>query len=237
MSSYTISVTGNTSLLKCSLFPSLDLKENYQWEAALLDFTTFNSIPNVIENFNNKLHYYTDKTLTKMETVSLETGSYEIDDISIYLQEKLGKDAIKLKANNNLLRCELLCKYTVDFSKDHSIGSLLGFSTLGPEAVKKPATLHVSDKTVNIIKVNVININCNIVQGAYDNGVNGHIIHSFFPTVPPGFKIIEKPHNLVYLPVNYNHITDIVLSITDQDGDEVDFRGEDITVRIHIRSR
>lgn len=233
MSSYTVSISSNSSTLRSTLFPSLILRKGKVWEAALLDFTTYNSIPNIIEGVNNKFYYLKDDKIGPTGIIDLKTGSYEIEDINRKLQEHLGKNNIDLTANNNLLRSDLTCKYAVDFTKADSIGSLLGFPTTS--GVLEPGKTHTSENTVNIIKVNVINITCNIVQGAYRDGANEHILHTFYPTVPPGFKIVEKPHNLVYLPLNTSYISDIVLNVLDQNGDVIDFRGEIITLRLHIR--
>lgn len=238
MSSYTVTLNSNSSILHTTLFPAIHLSKDKEWEAALLDFTTYNSIPNITEGKNNKFYYYKSKnsngTVDKPEIVSLSTGAYEITDINNVLQKKLGETNISLEANNSLLKAELKSKYYVDFSQQDSIGSVLGF----PSSTKllEPNKTHVGSDTVNIIQVNAINITCNIVQGAYSDGVNKHILHSFYPTVEPGFKIVEKPHNLVYLPLSTSHISDIVLNVLDQDGNLVDFRGELITVRIHIKS-
>lgn len=231
MPSYTVSITDESSSLQTRLFPQLHLKEDREWEVALLDFSTYNSIPNITEGINNKFHYVKDDSET--EFVEFKTGAYEITDINRELQNQLGEDVIKLNANNNNLRCELKCKYFVDFSQPESIGNLLGFPSNSP--VLEPNIVHTSPYTVNINKINVINITCNIVQGAYKDGSNGHILHSFYPLVSPGFKIVEKPHNLIYLPLNSSHISDIVLNVLDQDGNAVDFRGEIITLRLHIR--
>lgn len=238
MSSYTVTLNSKSSILETTLFPALRLSESKEWEAALLDFTTFNSIPNVSEGLNNKIYYYKSKddkgNLIDEHVISLSTGAYEIDDINKVLQKKLGEKNIKIEANNSLLKAEITSKYYIDFSKPNSIGSLLGFPTSAK--VLEPNVTHIGINTVNIIQVNVINISCNIIQGSYLNGVNKHILHSFYPTVEPGFKIVEKPHNLVYLPLSTSHISDIVLNVLDQDGNQVDFRGETITVRIHIKS-
>lgn len=59
-----------------------------------------------------------------------------------------------------------------------------------------------SDAPVAIIKVNITEVQCNIVQSAYKNGEEEHTIRSFYPIVQPSFKIVKKPSNLVYLPVN-----------------------------------
>src|SRR5204863_3720903 len=128
------------------------------------------------------------------EVIEIKTGSYEITDINKEFQNQMGNDVIELRANNNNLRSEIKCKYYIDFTQPASIGSLLGFPS--SSSILEPNVYHTSPKTVNIIKVNVNNITCNIVQGAYKDGSNQHILHTFYPTVPPGFKIVEKPHNL-----------------------------------------
>lgn len=215
------------------MFPPIHLRQDREWEAALLDFATYNSIPNISEGVNSKLHFMKSFNETSHEVVELKTGAYEITDINRELQSLLGKSVIELKANNNNLRSEIKCKYFIDFSQAGSIGELLGFpKTL---SILEPNVVHTSPATVNINKINAINITCNIVQGSYKDGSNGHVLHTFYPSVPPGFKIVEKPHNLIYLPLNTTHISDIVLNVLDQEGNVVDFREEIITLRLHIR--
>lgn len=238
MASYTVSITGNSSTLRSILFPALRLQKDKLWEAALLDLTTYNSIPNIIENVNNKIHYYKNKDqggeYSKFEEFSLPTGSYELLDINEIIQEHFGKDNIVIKGNNNTLKTEITSKYFIDLSQSHSIGEILGFPKTTP--ILEANKTHTGDKTVNIVRVNTVDITCNIIQGSYRNGENRHILHTFYPSVPPGFKIIERPNNLVYLPLNTTYISDIVLNILDQDGNIVDFREESIAVRLHIRS-
>lgn len=138
-----------------------------------------------------------------------------------------------MKANNNLLRTELTSKFFIDFTKPGSIGSLLGFPLTTP--ILEPNKTHIGTENVNIVKVNTINITCNLIQGSYKDGFNQHILHTFYPAVAPGFKIVEKPHNLVYLPLSTTYISDIELNVLDQDGSIIDFRGEAISVRLHIK--
>ena len=59
--------------------------------------------------------------------------------------------------------------------------------------------------------------------------------YSFFPDVSPGFKIIESPVNLVYLPLLTDTISNLNLSITDQDDNLLNLRDEKLTARFHIR--
>lgn len=238
MSSYTVSVAGNSSTLKSTLFPALRLRKDKEWEVALLDLTTYNSIPNVLEGVNNKIHYYKtkgkDNKYSDIQEIQLPTGSYEVDDINDVIQNELGKNVIAISGNNNTLKTELKSLYYIDFGKEGSMGRLLGFPST--TSILEPGKTHVSENTVNIIQVNAINVMCNIIHGSYKNGENSHILHTFYLSVPPGFKIIERPHNLVYLPLNTSYISDIVLNILDQDGRQVDFRGEDIVIRLHIRT-
>lgn len=237
MSSFTVSIESTSSVLKSTLFPALYLHGNKDWEVALLDFTTYNSIPNVTENVNNQLHYYRTKskegTFSNLEVATFQTGSYEIDDIDHELKKQLGAENIDIKANNSLLRVQLKSNYYIDFTQPQSIGSLLGF--LNSSDILPPGKTHIATNTVNIIKVNTINITCNIIRGSYKNGSDSHILHTFYPEVSPGFKIVEKPHNLVYLPVSTSVISDIELNVLDQDDNLVDFRGENISIRLHIK--
>lgn len=238
MSSYTVTLNGNTSCLRSVLFPPIILREGKIWEAALLDFTVYNSIPNIKKNVNNKLHYYKDKSksgeLILSGTVELETGSYEIESINEELQRKMGKENIEISANSSLLKVEITSNYYIDFTQEHSLGKILGFTNMND--ILEPNIKYTASDTVDIMMVNTINVTCNIIHGSYNNGKNEHILHTFYPNVPPGFKIVEKPHNLVYLPLNSSCISDIELNIVDQNGVHIDFRGEPISVRLHIRS-
>lgn len=230
MSSMTVTVTGvDPKALVCNFFPPLELMEN-DWYVGLLDFTTYNSIPNIIDGKNN---VFPVQAGNEWKFIKLPTGAYEINDIESYLKKTLKGKTLSLRPNNNTLKCELYCSANVDFSRSqHTIGRILGFTENKLlEAYKK----HTSDAPVNIIKVNTIRIKCNIVQGSYRDGESEHTLHSFYPTVEPGFKIVETPSNVIYLPVNVQHLDNIILSIVDQDGDTVDFRGEVITARLHLK--
>lgn len=76
---------------------------------------------------------------------------------------------------------------------------------------------------------------CNLIKGSYLNEQPSHTIHEFSPIVPPGYKIIEAPHNVIYFPVTVKSIHNISLSIIDQKNRLINFRGETITLRLHIK--
>ena len=51
----------------------------------------------------------------------------------------------------------------------------------------------------------------------------------------PGYKIIETPVNLVYLPIILYTIDSLNVSTTDQDDHLLNISNEMLTIRFHIR--
>ena len=163
----------------------------------------------------------------------IPTGSYELADIKRFLEERLIPRDVKLSltANNNTLKSVIYCTHPVDFWSKDSIAEILGFDNV----LLEENIVHVSKSPVKILKINALRVECNVTSGAYINGKKVHTIHEFFPAVPPGFKIIEIPSKVIYLPVSVKDISHLQLKIIDQDGDLVNFRGEVITVRLHLK--
>lgn len=225
-----LSLTGNGSSLSSDLYPPLELTDG-EYVIGLVDLSTYNSIPNIEVGVNN-LFYYGD------QKIEFEEGSYEIEDISQYIRERIstrdGRAAqFSLKANNNTLQTVIKSpNERIDFQKPNTIGPLLGFTArvLDP-GIKR----HVSDLPVNIIKVNTIKVDCNLVRGAYENGKESHTIHEFYPQVGPGYKMVEIPRTIIYLPLNTKRITTIAVALRDQDGRLLNLRGELLSVRLHLK--
>ena len=92
-----------------------------------------------------------------------------------------------------------------------------------------------SENIVNIISVNSLRVTSDIIGASYSNGTTENIIFSFFPSVGPGFKIIEVPVNLVYLPITVNTISSMETRLVDQNGKLINLRGEELSIRFHIR--
>lgn len=224
--SFTLTLSGTSSVLEAQYFPPIELDSDKNYVLGLVELLTFNSIPN-IDVGNNKF-YVADKVFTIPE------GSYEIEDIEMYLQGALSPlgIVIEIKPNNNTLRSEITCNRSINFQPNDSIGRLLGFAPRVLEA----NTTHTSDLPVSILKINALKVECNITGGAYANERQVHTIHEFFPAVPPGYKIIEVPSHVIYLPIAVRAIHYLQLRLVDQDGDLVNFRGEIITIRLHVKS-
>jgi hypothetical protein len=142
------------------------------------------------------------------------------------------KAFITLSANPSTLKSvmEITGRYMVDFRHPNSLRSLLGFKNRVYHA-----GYNESENIVNILTVNSIFVDVDIINGSYVNGKLNPIIYSFFPNVSPGYKIIENPVNLVFLPLNTYSIDKVTVRLTDQDGKLLNQRGETITIRLHIR--
>jgi hypothetical protein len=53
--------------------------------------------------------------------------------------------------------------------------------------------------------------------------------------VLPGEKIIERPKNLIYLPLIVPTIYNIGIELIDNNGKLLNLRGETVTIRLHLR--
>lgn len=223
--SLTFTLSGNSSTLESQFNPPLYLDDDLNYEIGLCNFESFNVIPNIDET-NNKFPY-DDAVLT------FPTGAYEIQDIIDYLDQNLPRGKlISITPHMHSTTVSLKTNFTIDFSQNGTIASILGFQ---PRRLE-PLIRHMSDFPVQILKVNSISIDCNVATGSYSNGVPSHIIHQFFPSVPPGYKIVESPQNILYFPVSVKAINTLTINIVDQDNNLINFRNEIITLRLHLRS-
>ena len=238
--SFQVIVSGNQSSFNTLFNPKIELSKKKVYEIALVNLETFYSFPN-IDDSNNIFVYSHDRGQTWTK-IKIPTGSYEIGDLNqtIHFEmEKVGhydevnqESYINIAANSNTLKSILIIgkDYQVDFNQPNNLSKVLGFT--GKKYIEG---FHESEKPVNILSINSIFVNIDIIDGSYVNGKTKNTIYSFFPDVAPGFKIIESPVNLVYLPILPYTIQNLNLSITDQDENLLNLRGEKLTARFHIR--
>ena len=121
-------------------------------------------------------------------------------------------------------------KCKVSFDVPSSLDSVLKRSIYG-------VGRHPSENLVNIISVNSIMVHCNIIHSSYRRGTQAPVAYNFFPNAAPGQKILEAAHNLIYLPVTVDIISTLSVWLTDKHGDLLDLRGEELTIRFHLRKR
>lgn len=241
--SYTFCFDGRSSTLTANFKPLIDLRkrgwadgdsswsENGTWVMGLIDFSTYHTVPNI--DSTNDLLYYQDVTGTGVfKKLVIPTGAYSVTDLNDYIKKKLKKENIdfELTANNSTGTAAINCNTKLDFTRARTIRHLIGY----PSKIFNAGT-STSIHPVTITRINIMRILCNITAGSYRNGDHLHVIHEFFPNVPPGFKIIEVPKTVIYLPINTSQIDHITLQIVDQDNNPIDFREEAITVRLHLK--
>lgn len=222
--SLTLSITGNSSTLSTN-YPTI-LSLEGQYECALLHFSTFNSIPN-IEETNNKFYYGND------EVIEIPVGTYELQDIGDYLKSEIKDATLKVQCNNNTLKTAIHCTKDINFNKEGSFRSLLGFEEQTLAANK----WHVSQHPVNILPTTVIRIECDIVSGSFINGEPSHILHEFSLNVPPGYRIVETPKNTIYFPINQDNISCIHIRILDNNNRLINLRGEEVQIYLHLKRK
>ena len=137
------------------------------------------------------------------------------------------KDNIEISANTNTLKSEMIINnnWEVDLRRYNSINNLLGFNSK-----LYTSGFNEFENMVNILTINSILVNIDIISGSYVNGFTQPTIYSFFPDVSPAYKIIEKPHNLLYLPITADTIQSITIWLTDLNGNELHLRGESLSI-------
>lgn len=88
MTSFTVAFSGSSSVLRADFFPEITLEPNSNYCCGLLDFCSYNSIPNITESKNNEFKFKYNisekvkdkgkdvtKQVSKEKTISLPTGA------------------------------------------------------------------------------------------------------------------------------------------------------------------
>jgi len=225
-----ITLRSNTSDLYEHLQEIIELDKNREWEIGLINFSSYNSIANINKGTNSSFKYGD-------RLIELDTGAYEVEDIIKSLKNKLNIDGKKnkliIRANVNTMKIEIHSDKAIDLTRSDSIAKILGFDNV----VLQPNKWHYSKHLVNITSVDSILVECNLACGSYSEGKQNHIIYEFLPKVPSGYLINEVPSPIIYVPLNTHRIQTINVKVTDQNGSFIDFRGDTITIRLHIREK
>ena len=223
------------------IYPQLQLDNSNNYEVGLIDLETYYSFAN-IDTLNNQFKYFNGVVF---KTITIATGAYDINDINTAIQNGMKANGdwdsvnsafyITIIPNAPTLGSIInisFATYSIDFTIQNSLAKLLGFNS-----GILTSGINISPNIVDILRINSIFVNCDIIKGSFVNGSQSPVLYNFFPNVGPGYKIIEKPVNIVYLPLSSGQIMNIRIWITDQNNNIIDFRGETITLRIEIRRK
>ena len=195
-SSFYILLSEKSTHIKTKFRPLIQLDNDRKYEMALVNLETYFSFPNM-DSSNHNFRYSPDNGATWVN-INIPEGSYELVDINEYIQRIMRENGhydstsdeynITLEANNNTLKSVLniAANYMVDFTSKNSVRSVLGFN-----ALIYSSGYNESENIVNILSVTSLRITSDIIGSSYSNGSNENTIYSFFPSVGPGYKIIE----------------------------------------------
>lgn len=220
--------SANSSKITTFFDPPLVFDDECKYEISLLGLESYYSFPNVGPH-NNKIKF-------NDQIITLETGCYELVNLNKEIKRLITEgggdgNSINFEANKNTFKSILtITEGTVDFTIKNSLRDLLGF-----EAKTYKKGRHISEHVVNIMSVNSILLHCDIISGSYVNGAEKPVIFSFFPAVSPGQKIVLTPRSLIYLPLTVQRVSRITSWLTDQHSNELDLRGEELTIKYHIK--
>ncbi len=242
---------GNTASDFLTTFtPPIDLG-SLGWQCALLQFdgwfTTFN-----ITSGNAVLVWSLDNNVTPI-SVSVPDGNYSVQDLNNLLLASLrnnggtGTDPItgavtygvKILPNFNTNRVQIVIDNTVgvgnvftfDLSVVGNLSVLLGFNpvvvtttTQGPFEPKFNAG------------VDQWQVRCDLIRNSYSNGVEADILFNFVPQVPPSAHVTISPLHLSYFQVNKAQINQIRVRLTDQNGNLLNFNGQNTVVTLKLKA-
>ena len=167
------------------------------------------------------------------KTIKLPNGAYEINQINDEVKRQagagleIGVNLSTTKSYINITKPD----YKVDFSKPNTLRDMLGFTSQ-----ILSTGYNVSNNIVQITNISAIMIHCDLIHGSYVNGKDSNVIYSFPSyTVPTGYKISQFSNTPIYLPVSKSVISSILIKITDEQDNVLNFNGEQITIGLHLR--
>ena len=229
--SYNIIVIGSTSRLRTVFDPALVFAHGS------CHFETYYSFPD-INDANNSVNISIDKGVT-WNSIKIPIGCYEIKVLNDVLQRLIvdvasGKgEKMVHSPNNNTLKCILDIKdtsYQIDFTVENSLRTVLGFDS----RIYKYG--YESENLVVIMSVNSISVHCDIIGVSRVYGIEVPVIYNFIPNAARGDKIVWTPRNLIYVPITLNVISHMTCWLTDQNGNELDLRGEELTITFYMKA-
>jgi len=84
------------------------------------------------------------------------------------------------------------------------------------------------------MKINSIKVECNLIAGSFCDETPSQIIHELYPTVSPGYTIVEVPRHPVFYSLNTSSISRLHIMLKNQNDCLINLRGKPITIRLQI---
>ena len=235
---FQISLSSNSSEIIRDYKEGIPLDSPY--EVGLKHFVFWNTIYNVTSKNNTLLLIQevlpgSENSIRIDHKVTIPEGVYELDDLITVFTDNMSmrESRTSISLHRNTMKIKISSDWIIDFTCDNCIGSILGFS-------KKtiPATVVTySDLPINICSINTVKISCNLIRSNIENlKRNVNIIYDFpLDLSKIGSNIIVAPNPICYFRVSADKIFELVIKITDQDNNLIDFRGEQINLTLDFR--
>ena len=187
----------------------------------LIRLSVYNSVFNVNRR-NNQFLY-------EGEVLAVIPGAYELIEIAKLIREETNGNVI-IEPDKNTMKCKMEVLQDVNnFDVENSVASLLGFDKQIYSRGK-----YTTNRIIDIMGFNTINIHCNIILGAKYNGKETDILYTFNLTEPPGYLINIIPTSILYQNVTKDRIQYIEFHIKDEHGRPKDFNGDVLSFTLHM---
>lgn len=240
MESINVSLSGNSSSLSANLAPEFELDRRFNYSCCLLDLSV--QIPALTATLSDDAddflyhHYHHDHAYSKAHHIQLRGGHRTLKEIAVEVEEKMknNKHNVGLWFNEETMKYHIQTGPNVqgNFEQSKAIAKILGFE---PRTILGSSTVE-ADHCLGSFNVSTIRVNCDLVSESFYNDLSTHTIHEFYPNPLSSYKLIEQPHNLIYLPVVRQRISNINVTVVDQNGRPIDFEeGTQINCRFHIK--
>ena len=209
------------------LYASTVIEDDEALPRALSSDPNLNPISTSSPNITSIL-YYNYKGIPLLYS-TITPGAYELTDIAELIKDETDGNAI-IEPDKNTMKCLMEIKQgALSFDIENSLASLLGFRKI---IYKKGR--YKSEKIIDIMGFSTINIHCNVISGAKDNGKDTDILYTFNLTEPPGYLINIIPTNILYQNVTKDRIEYIEFHIKDEHGRPIDFIGYVLSFTLHL---
>lgn len=235
-------VKGRGSEIYTEFNEPIRVDENHFAEVGLKSLSVYNSIPNILEGVNNSIKIKVPD-VDNFEIFQFSTGAYELtglyEELIQWIELKYPKlqnvnENIILQGNLATGKCEFILKkgYAFSMNTTASIANVLGFEH---DSIGEGPGKFIGQNMVNISTISTLMINTDISVPNYINSQPVPYIFSCTIDVPTGYRLRREVPFVKYKRVNTNQISSLKVWITDECGQRVNLRQEEVVVVIIIR--
>jgi hypothetical protein len=206
-----------------SIYPSIDCSQGAT--ICVLSLSTFYTVKNITK-LNNCLKIGD-------QNYKIPEGNYNLTQLCEYISDLSDGDTLDLTPmySMNRIRCET--NKNIDFNVENSINEELGFN----KQIYLAKQTHVSDKDPKLRHVQSLCVHCEGAVGSFLNGAQTNEIHCAHVLVPPTYRVISEPNNLVYYQIRNSHLSELKFTICDENSQLIsEAWGSDINLSVLLTS-